>query len=294
MAGRPGGRSRGRAGARPCRAGHVGSGQTAGPRGYRPDRPAAVPVVRDGRLDGPRRAHCAPRRHGPGPGPRRRAVLRAAARPRPYSGRAEPFVADVAGRVRRRSPARDAAAGRPRPAVRDGRRERCRRAGHDRRHQRRCQRSRAQGRGTAPGPAARRRGGSQARAPDAARPPAGARRAVPLLGRAAGRPLGRVCRGRAPAATTAGRPWRRRAEEPHGKARRRPAGPAGRGASLTTSPGRPGPRPRRRPGLRLGMLRGLSAASGLAVVGSRGARAGELVTCLPFPWSTREEAEAWT
>jgi hypothetical protein len=42
------------------------------------------------------------------------------------------------------------------------------------------------------------------------------------------------------------------------------------------------------------MLRGLAAGSGLAVVGSRGARAGELVTCLPFPWSTREEAEAWT
>jgi molybdopterin molybdotransferase len=49
------------------------------------------------------------------------------------------------------------------------------------------------------------------------------------------------------------------------------------------------------------MLRGLAAASGLAVVGPRGARAGEQVTYLPFPWTTTgektekaEETDQWT
>jgi molybdopterin molybdotransferase len=43
------------------------------------------------------------------------------------------------------------------------------------------------------------------------------------------------------------------------------------------------------------MLRGLATASGLAVVGPHGARAGERVTYLPFPWSTTdEETQQWT
>jgi molybdopterin molybdotransferase len=46
------------------------------------------------------------------------------------------------------------------------------------------------------------------------------------------------------------------------------------------------------------MLRGLAAARGLAVVGPQGARAGERVTYLPFPWDTTcektEETEQWT
>jgi molybdopterin molybdotransferase len=52
------------------------------------------------------------------------------------------------------------------------------------------------------------------------------------------------------------------------------------------------------------MLRGLAAASGLAVVGPHGARAGEQVTYLPFPWTTTgektektektEETDQWT
>jgi molybdopterin molybdotransferase len=46
------------------------------------------------------------------------------------------------------------------------------------------------------------------------------------------------------------------------------------------------------------MLRGLAAASGLAVVGPDGARAGQWVSYLPFPWTTTEdeteETEQWT